>query len=435
MLPVSSTLWQINRLLSSRTLSTAAHRRTVRDGDAPAGHGEGSRPDRAVRARHAVGVISDRIASLAVIFAFSVGLGVATVAIPLLALDSGYDAAAVGFLVAASAASQLGFRLCLPWLLRRFADRTLTAVASLFMLASFSILLVSTVVGVFAVAQLLQGAARAIFWTSSQTHAVRGDGRPVDRLVEMNVAGNAGTLVGPVVAGSLAVFGLPVAIAAAAVGAAVAALGTSALRRLPTYDRQRPTGTTRLLRRDGVDIACWASVVGGGWWAMLGSYIPVILVGAAVGSQGIGWLITLSEGASIAGILVLRGMSHGRIRGAVRAGSFAAALVLVGLAVVPAELIGYLLLLLVGGVASGVITTLPPAMASLAAAPEEQGDALALTGTFRAAALLAVPAAVGALLSVFTLPIAVVALGLGLGVPGLALGRAAPAPASTSERV
>ncbi len=366
---------------------------------------------------------SDRIASLAVVFAFSIGLGVATVAIPLLALESGYDAAAVGFLVATSAASQLGFRLCLPWLLRRAPDRTLTAIASLLMLAGFSMLLVSTAVAVFVVAQLLQGAARAIFWTSSQTHAVRGVGRPVDRLVEMNVAGNAGTLIGPVVAGSLAVFGLPVAIAAAALGAAVAALGTTALRRFPTYDRRQPSGATRLLRRNGVDVACWASVVGGGWWAMLGSYIPVILVGASVGSQGIGWLITLSEGASIVGILVLRGLAQGRIRRTVQAGSFAAAALLVALAVVPAGLLGYLVLLVAGGVASGVITTLPPAMASLAAAPEEQGDALALTGTFRAAALLAVPATVGALLAVVTLPVAVATLGLGLGLPGLAVGR------------
>ena len=366
---------------------------------------------------------TDRIASLAVIFAFSIGLGVATVAIPLLALESGYDAAAVGFLVATSAASQLGFRLCLPWLLRRVPDRSLTALASLFMLAGFGLLLVSTVVVVFVVAQLLQGAARAIFWTSSQTHAIRGEGRPVDRLVEMNVAGNAGTIIGPVVAGSLAVLGLPVAIAAAAVGAAVAAVGTLALRRLPAYDRERPPRSTRLLRRPGVDVSCWASVVGGGWWAMLGSYIPVILVAASVGSQGIGWLITLSEGASIVGILVLRGIAHGRIRGAVQGGSFAAAIALIGIAAAPTELVGYLVLLIVGGVASGIITTLPPAMASLAAEPEEQGDAMALTGTFRAAALLAVPATVGALLSVVTLPVAVVALGLGLGLPGLAIGR------------
>ena len=48
----------------------------------------------------------DRVASLGVAFGFSVGLGVATVTVPLLALASGYDAAAVGILVATSAASR-----------------------------------------------------------------------------------------------------------------------------------------------------------------------------------------------------------------------------------------------------------------------------------------------------------------------------------------
>ena len=195
--------------------------------------------------------------------------------------------------MATSAVSQLAFRLALPWLFARFADRWLIAVASLLMLRPLSMLLVSTVVVVFVIAQLLQGAARAIFWTSSQTHAVRGEGRPVERLVDLNVAGNAGTLIGPVLAGTLAAFGLPVAIAAAAIGAAAAAAGTVLLAWFPVYDRRRSAGTAGLLRRDGVDVACWASVVSGGWWAMLGSYVPVILVAAGVGPQGIGWLITL----------------------------------------------------------------------------------------------------------------------------------------------
>jgi hypothetical protein len=377
-------------------------------------------------------VTVDRVASLVVVFAFSIGLGVATIAIPLLALDAGYDPATIGFLAATSAASQLGFRLCLPWLFGRFADRTLIAGAAMLMVAAFASLLVSTAIAVFVTSQLLQGAARAIFWTSSQTHAVRGVGRPVDRLVDVNVAGNAGTLIGPVIAGTLAVFGLPVAIAAAAVGALVAVAGTGLLRRLPPYDRRRSAGTMRLLRRDGVDIACWASVVGGGWWAMLGSYIPVILVGAGLGAAGIGWLVTLSEAASIGGILVLRRLPAGRIRAAVAIGSYGAAAVLAGLAVIPEGLAGYAILLVVGGVASGTITTLAPAMASLAGTADEQGDVLALSGTFRAAALLAAPAAVGALLSVVALPAAVVLLGAGLGLPGLALGRRRADPEAAS---
>ena len=193
------------------------------------------------------------------------------------------------------------------------------------MLAAFGLLLLSTAVAVFVTAQLLQGTARAIFWTSSQTHAVRSGGRPVDRLVDLNAAGNAGTLIGPALAGTLAAFGLPFALVAAGIGAAVAIVGTPLLIRLDAYDRRRSVGTTRLLRRDGVDVACWSSVVGGGWWAMLGSYIPVVLVGAGLGAGAVGWLVTLSEGASIVGILALRGLAAARVRPAVVIGSFGTA--------------------------------------------------------------------------------------------------------------
>ena len=93
------------------------------------------------------------------------------------------------------------------------------------------------------------------------------------------------------------------------------------------------------------------------------------------------------------------------------------------LAIVPSGLLGYGVLLVLGGIASGAVTTLGPAMASQAATVDEQGDALALSGTFRAAALLVSPAAVGALLGVVMLPAAMVALGVGLGLPGLAFGR------------
>jgi MFS family permease len=350
---------------------------------------------------------------------------VATVTIPLLALHAGYDAAAVGFLTATSAVSQLGGRLGLPWLLGRFPDRTLIGLASLMMAVGFGLLLVSTSVPVFVVAQLCQGTARAIFWTGSQTHAVRSGGRPVDRLVDLNVAGNAGTLIGPVLAGSLAVIGLPVAVAAAALGAAAATIGTPLLQRLPPYDRARSAGTIGLLRRDGVDVACWASVVGGGWWSMIGSYVPVILVGAGMGPQLIGWLVTASEGAGTAALLLLRRMPVDRIRRTVRTGALVAAAMFVAIAIAPGNALLYALLLVVGGAASGAITTLAPAMVSLASGEHEQGDALALSGTFRAGALLACPAAVGALLSALTLSFAVALVGSALGLSGVLVGRPA----------
>ena len=367
----------------------------------------------------------DRLAALGAAFGFSVALGVATLTIPLLALAAGYDAATVGFLAATSAASQLGTRLALPWLLGRFPDRTLLVVACLVMSTAFVLLILSTSLVVFAAAQLLQGAARAVFWTASQTHAVRGDRSAVRGLVDLNVLGNAGTLVGPALGGSLAAIALPAALGAAATGAALAAVLALLVRRLPPYDRRRSAGSLRLLRREGVDVACWASVVGGTWWSMMGSYVPVLLVGAGFGSIAIGWLITASEGAGALGLLVLRRLPEARIRAVVGGGALIALAALVALALVPAGAVGYAALLLVGGAASGSVTTLAPAMASLVAGKHEQGDALALAGTFRAGALLTAPAAVGALLAIVPLATAITVVAAAVTAPGLLLGGAA----------
>lgn len=360
----------------------------------------------------------DRRAALAVVFGFSLGLGVATVAIPLLALGAGYDAVAIGFLAATAAASQFTMRLALPWLLGRFPDRTLIGVSSLMLFAAFAILALTSALPAFLVAQLLQGSARAIFWTSSQTHAIRDQGRPVRRLIDLNVAGNLGTLTGPALGGMLAVIGLPVALAAAAVGSLLASIGALALVGFPTFDRRRSAGTLDLLRRDGVDIACWASIVGGMWWSMMGSFIPIVLVGAGIGPQGIGWLVTASEASGMVALIALRNLPSVRVRRVVTVAAVLAGAALLGIAAAPPLLAAYALLLVAGGAASGTVTTLAPAMASLVAGPEEQGDALALTGTFRAAALFGAPAVVGGLTSAIALAPALTFLAVATLVPG-----------------
>lgn len=365
----------------------------------------------------------DRITGLVVVFAFSIGLGVGTVTIPLLALSAGYDAPSVGFLVATAAAMQLGARLAMPWLLGRFTDRSLTAISAAMMLAAFVLLVASTTLVVFVAAQLLQGAARAVFWTSSQAHAIRDQPEPIRRLVDLNVAGNAGTLVGPAVGGLLASIGLTVALVAGAAGALVAVLGTALLRAFPPFDRRRSAGTRRLLRRSGVDVACWASVVGGLWWSMMGSFVPVLLVGAGVSSVGVGWAITASEGAGMLALLAQRSVSRKRIGLAVRVSAFVASLALIAIALLPPVLPVTLALLVIGGAAAGSTTTLSPAMATLVATRDEQGDALSLTGTFRAAALFASPAAVGALVVPFAVGPAMAAVALVVGTAGGIVGR------------
>lgn len=370
----------------------------------------------------------DRWVSLVVVAAFSLGLGVATVAVPLLALGAGYDAAAVGILVAVSATCQFATRLTLPWLFGRFPDRTLIVLASLAMTASFSLLVASTALPAFVAAQLLQGAGRAVFWTSSQTHAVRGDGPPVRRLVDMNTAGYVGTLAGPAIGGTLAALDPAFALAAAAIATGLSALMGILLAPLPRYERHATAGAWYLLRRGGVDVACWASAVGGGWWSMLGSYVPVIGVSAGVGAAGIGWLITASEAAGLVGTVGLRRVSPGQIGRVVRLSSLATAAALAALAVAafasgPWVIAAFALALVVGGVANGASTTLAPALANQAASAAEQGDALALSGTFRAGALLGAPATVSLLLAVMTVPAAVLVVALGIAAPGFVLGR------------
>ena len=375
----------------------------------------------------------DRVVGLVVVFAFSIGLGVGTVTIPLLALASGYDAASVGFLVATAAAMQLAGRLALPWLFGRFTDRSLTAISAAMMVAAFVLLIWSTALPVFVAAQLLQGAARAIFWTSSQAHAIRDQPEPIRRLVDLNVAGNAGTLVGPAVGGLLASIGLTVALVAGAAGALVAVAGTAFLRAFPPFDRKRSAGTRRLLRRTGVDVACWASVVGGLWWSMMGSFVPVLLVGAGVGSIGVGWAITGSEAAGMFALLGLRTVSRTRIGPAVRIAAVVASVALVLVALLPPVLPIVVALLLVGGAAAGSVSTLSPAMATLVASAEEQGDALALTGTFRAAALFASPAAVGVLVTPLAVGPAMAIVALAVGAAGAVVGRERTRPAASPE--
>lgn len=364
---------------------------------------------------------ADRVAGLVSVFGFSVGLGVGTVTIPLLALASGYDAATVGFLVATSAASQLGTRLLLPRLLGRYPDRRLIGLASLLMAAAFGLLLLSVTLPVFLAAQLCHGSARAIFWTSSQTHVVRSPGQTVRRLVDLNVVGNAGSLSGPAIGGSLAALGFGLSLGAACIAALIGAAASLLLVRYPPYDRRRSAGTWSLLRRDGVDVACWASVSGGAWWSMAGSFIPVILVGAGLGPIGIGWLITASEGAGMIALLTLRRLTDARVAPVVWTGAFVVLAALVAVAVAPARIELYALLMVIGGAASGTVTTLGPAMASLTAGPEEQGDALSLTGMFRAASLFGSPAAVGAMLAILPVAGAIVVVAGGLVVPGALL--------------
>jgi MFS family permease len=348
---------------------------------------------------------------------FSVSLGAASVALPLLALHAGYSAAGIGALTAVSAVTQMTSRMFLGMVMRRWPDWILITAAAVTLAAANAVVAVSASVVPFVLAQMLQGLARACFWTGSQTHVVRGAGRAISALATVNFVSSLGLLAGPVLAGVLSERSPSLALAAASGVALVAVVPTFLLDRLPPFvpPADRPPG--RLWRRPGVDLGCWAGVTAGAWRGLLTSYVPVALAAARQSSATIGALVSVANGASVAGAALVgrvreRGATRGFVLGIVAAGGGTAlATVVAGQVVLAAAVLA------LSGIGAGALQTLGPAMATEAVHPEERGDAIAAAGTFRAAALFVAPLAVAGLLGVVGLAGAMAAAGGAITLP------------------
>ena len=84
--------------------------------------------------------------------------------------------------------------------------------------------------------------------------------------------------------------------------------------------------------------------------------------------------------------------------------------------------------LAISGIGAGVLQTVGPAIAAEKVHPEERGDALALTGTFRATALFLSPLGMAGLVTLVPVTAALLAAGL------LAAGLLIITPAATTWR-
>lgn len=352
---------------------------------------------------------------------FSVSLGGSSVALPLLALQADYSTAEVGTLTAVSAVSQLGSRLLLARAMRRYPDWTLVAAAALTLALGTALVAWSAAVVPFVLAQLLQGSARACFWTGSQTHVVRGASRAVPALAAVNFVSSLGLLLGPLLAGLLADRSPALALWTCAAVAVVAVGPTLLLDRLPPFappPADRPPG--RMWRRPGVDVGCLAGVTAGAWRGLLSSYVPVALDRARQSSATIGAVVAVANGASVVGAALVgrvreRGGARAFVVGTLAAGTGTAlSALLAGNAVAAA------VVLALSGLGAGALQTLGPAMATEAVHPEERGEAIAAAGTFRAAALFAAPLGVAVLVGPVGLAAAMVTAGVVLTAPALA---------------
>jgi MFS family permease len=352
---------------------------------------------------------------------YSFSLAIASVALPLLALRAGYSATEVGLLTAVSAISQMTTRLALGAVMRRYGDWTLILTAGLLLALSNGVVALSAAVVPFVLAQLLQGMSRACFWTGTQTHVVRGSGRAAGALATVNLVSSTGLLAGPVVAGLLSertpVLALVVATAVALLGV----LPTLLLDRLPPFvpPADRPPG--RLYRRPGVDLGVWGGFTAGAWRGLLGSYVPVALDAARQSASTVGVLVSVANAAALVG-----SATAARVPARWSRRSVLVAMVVTGLTTaLTAALASHVVLaaaiLATSGLAAGLVQVLSLAAASDSVHPEERGEAIAISGTFRAGALFAAPLAVAGMVVVLPLGAAVAVVGVAMTVPVLAL--------------
>lgn len=344
----------------------------------------------------------DGLASDGAAFAFAFSLSISSVAMPLLGLAAGYSAAAVGALIAVSGVAQFVVRMALGPVLRRVPDRTLIIVAGVALAVANIAVILSVAVVPFLVAQVLQGAARAGFWTGSQTHVVRTDPSAVNAIAGINVTASFAMLVGPYLAGVLAERDIDLALVAAAGIAAVAVGLTPLLDRLPPFMLARSQVPKRIWRRTGVSGACWASVTTGAWRGMLGSYVPILLEAAGQPPSTIGALVSIANVAVLVGSgLLAREWAATWHTVAVATVATGVGTALTGFAAGATVLAAAVLV--ASGIGAGMLQTLGPAMATESVKPEELGEAIVATGAFRAAALFAAPLSVAGALAVLGL--------------------------------
>ncbi len=348
---------------------------------------------------------------------YSVSLGVASVALPLLALEAGYSGVEVGLLVALSAVSQMLSRIGMGSWLNRFPDWTFVLAAAALLALSSGLAALTTAAVPFALAHLLQGVSRAFFWTGSQTHAVRGARRAVRGMAVVNLSSSVGLLAGPVLAGVLGERSLVLAMAVGAGLAAVGLVPAMLLDRHPPFSPPTGSSQKRIWRRPGVDAGCWAGVSAGAWRGLLGSYVPVALDQARQSTGLIGVLVAVANTAQMAGSagvtrLGTRGLARSLVVGAVVAGAGTAA---VGFVAGSALLAG--LALGLSGLGAGLLQTAGPTVAVEAVHREERGAVMATSGTFRAAALLAAPLAAAGIVAIAPVSVALAVGGVLIAAP------------------
>jgi MFS family permease len=348
----------------------------------------------------------DTVATATGATVYSVSLGAAAVALPLLALDAGYTGVQVGVLVALSAVTQMLGRIGMGSWMNRFADWTFVIAATALLAVSCGLVALSTGVVPFVLANLLQGFSRAFFWTGTQTHAVRGDRPAVRGMAIVNLSSATGLLLGPLVAGAIGEVSLSLALAVSAGLAVLGLVPAALLDRLPPFSPPTGSSQKRIWLRPGVDAGCWAGVSAGAWRGLIGSYVPVALDAARLSTGFIGVLVSIANAAQLLGSAAVARLGSRRLTQSLVIGAVAAGVGVGVVGFVAGSPVVAGLSLAVSGLGAGVLQTAGPAVAVESVHKEERGAVMAASGTIRAAALRASPLAAAGLVAVAPVSVA-----------------------------
>ena len=361
----------------------------------------------------------DLLAGSAILL-FSTSLSMAMVLIPLVAAASGYSLAAVGFLVATAAVTQIFARMGMGPLMDRVPTKFFLILALSLMLVSCLLLGLSDELWIFVLSQLLQGAARAYFFTGSQIHVVRGRRPAVSALSMMHVNNGTGLLIGPVLSGFIGNSSLQVALFIAGGIAAAAMPAAIMLTRHDPFVRRKPTAGQRerpVWLQPGVVAAGWMGISAGTWRSITVSYLPLVLTDAGHSILVIGILASLANLAALLGSSIAQRVRQMGVRASAVLSTL---LAIVGISVVSFVASSLWLVgafLFISGIGGGLLQTLGATLASEAVSPEDQGRSIAAAGTYRAMAMFVVPMGIGAL--VLVLPTVALATAMVATVVGL----------------
>ena len=328
---------------------------------------------------------------------FSVSLGITLVAYPLFVVGQGWSQTTAGLLIGLSAAVQVLTRWRLGSVMRLVSNSHVITAAAALMGLGVGLLVVDSGLAALAVSSVVQGVARACFWTGNQVQIVRSSRSTPKAIATLNMAATVGMLVGPALGGVLAQSSFRAAFAVAAAVAFAGVAPTLALVRLPPFARVGGHSYLKLLASRAVRVGVWASVAVGAWRGLLGSYVPIGLDAAGSSETLIGVVVAVANGAAAVSGYLAVDMEGARVApGVARWGAVTlVATVFVGFDLPVAAVTAALV---VGGVAVGLLQVLAITAVSEGVRDELQGDSVTIAGVARGMTLSGAPLGVAALL-------------------------------------